>query len=80
MHGKNNHEIAKAMAIAEETVRVHKLRAIQSLRKRLGANEMLTHITSILKCVSMVYYMVYYNVDVNLDFLLILGETFTSFN
>lgn len=48
MHGKNNHEIAKAMAIAEETVRVHKLRAIQSLRKRLGANEMLTRITSIL--------------------------------
>jgi len=48
MHGKNNHEIAKAMAIAEEIVRVHKLRAIQSLRKRLGANEMLTHITSIL--------------------------------
>ena len=48
MHGKNNHEIAEVMAIAEETVRVHKLRAIQSLKNRLGANEMLTRITSIL--------------------------------
>lgn len=48
MNGKNNHEIAEVMAIAEETVRVHKLRAIQSLRKRLGANEMLTRIISIL--------------------------------
>lgn len=48
MNGKNNHEIAEVMAIAEETVRVHKLRAIQSLKKRLGANEMLTRITSIL--------------------------------
>lgn len=49
MNGNNNHEIAKAMGIAEETVRVHKLRAIQSLKKRLGANEMLTRITSISK-------------------------------
>ena len=47
MHGKNNHEIAKAMAIAEETVRVHKLRAIHSLRKRLGANELLLMFTLI---------------------------------
>lgn len=48
MNGKNNHEIAEDMGIAEETVRVHKLRAIQSLKKRLGANEMLMRITSIL--------------------------------
>ncbi len=44
----DNHEIADAMGITEETVRVHKLRAIKSLRKRLGANEILLRITSIL--------------------------------
>lgn len=47
MHGKNNHEITEVMAIAEETVRVHKLRAIQSLKKRLGANELLLMFTLI---------------------------------
>lgn len=47
MSGKKNHDIADAMGIAEETVRVHKLRAIQSLRKRLGANELLLMFTLI---------------------------------
>lgn len=47
MSGKKNHDIADAMGIAEETVRVHKLRAIHSLRKRLGANEMLLMFTLI---------------------------------
>lgn len=41
MNGKKNHDIA------EETVRVHKLRAIHSLRKRLGANELLLMFTLI---------------------------------
>lgn len=47
MSGKKNHDIADAMGIAEETVRVHKLRAIQSLRQRLGTNELLLMLTLI---------------------------------
>ena len=41
MKGRKNHDIANALGIAEETVRVQKRRAIQSLRKRLGAKELL---------------------------------------
>lgn len=40
MKGSKNRHIAEAMGIAEETVRVQKRRAVQSLRRKLGGTEM----------------------------------------
>lgn len=41
MDGRRNRDIAQAMGIAEDTVRVQKRRAMHSLRKTLGAEELL---------------------------------------
>lgn len=40
MNGQKNSHIAEALGITEETVRVHKRRAVQSLRHKLGGSEM----------------------------------------
>lgn len=49
MQGKKNGEIAKAMNIAEETVRVQKKRALKSLRKKMG-NRGDLHLLLLLLC------------------------------